>query len=422
MATIILGAGNDTVAVSEGPVVKINAGANAAWNNQVIDGAGGIDTLSVNESSTKSSYFTVAMSNDGIVTLTAASGAGSPSVSVVNFEKVQFWDLIMTLGSAGNDAMTGTSSIDNLYGFTGNDTIDGGVGNDKMYGGLGNDTYIVSAVGDIVSEKSGEGKDTIKAGITFSLADTDGAGANGGNVENLTLTGTGAINGTGNGLANILIGNSAANTLNGGLGNDKIDGGAGVDVLIGGAGNDAYTVDNTTETVTELANEGTDSVKSSVTFSLSNNVENLTLVGNAAINATGNAGANKIIGNNGANVITGGLGKDSLSGKGGADTFDFNSIKESAVGAKSDIITDFSHGIDHIDLSNIDANINTGGNNAFTFLTGNGALFSGAGGEVRFYTSGATTVVEADIDGIGGADIQISLTGSIAFNIGDFIL
>ena len=362
------------------------------------------------------------MSDDGIVTLTAASGGGSPSVSVVNFEKVQFWDLIMTLGSSGNDSMTGTSSIDNLYGFTGNDTIDGGVGNDKMYGGLGNDTYIVSAVGDIVSEKSGEGKDTIKAGITFSLADTDGAGANGGNVDNLILTGTGAINGTGNALKNILIGNSGANTLTGGLGNDKIDGGAGIDVLVGNAGNDAYTVDNTSDTVTELANEGTDSVKSSVTFTLANNVENLTLVGNAAINGTGNTAANKIVGNTGANVITGGQGKDLMTGKGGADTFDFNSIKDSAVGTKSDTITDFAHGVDRIDLLTIDANVNTGGNNAFTFLTGNGDLFTGAGGEVRFYTSGTGTVVEADIDGVGGADFQISFSTIIAFDVLDFVL
>ena len=198
------------------------------------------------------------MSNDDIVTLTAASGAGSKSVSVVNFEKVQFWDLTMTLGSSASDTMTGTSSIDNLYGFSGNDIIDGGLGNDKMFGGIGDDTYVLNSGSDIVSEKAGEGKDTVTAGFTYSLVDTDGTGIYGGNVENLTFTGTGSINGTGNGLANVIIGNSGANTLSGGLGNDKINGGSGIDTLIGNGGNDQYTVDNTADTVTELANEGTD--------------------------------------------------------------------------------------------------------------------------------------------------------------------
>ncbi|PVE26533.1 furin, partial [Enterococcus faecalis] len=104
-------------------------------------------------------------------------------------------------------------------------------------------------------------------------------------------TGTAAINGTGNGGNNVITGNGGNNTL---------DGGAGTDTLIGGSGDDIYIVDSTTDTITELANAGTDTIQSSVTYTiLAANVENLTLTGTAAINGTGNTGNNVIIGNGG---------------------------------------------------------------------------------------------------------------------------
>ena len=235
------------------------------------------DTLTVNESSTKTSYFSISMSNDGIVTLTSASGGSSKTVNIVNFEKISFWDVSMYLGGSGNDTVTGGTGSDQLYGFTGNDRLDGGLGTDKMFGGLGDDTYVVGSATEIVGEASGAGTDTIETGVTYSLVDTDGAGANGGNVENLTLTGTAAVNGTGNALNNVLTGNSAVNTLLGGDGNDRLNGAAGADVLTGEAGNDTYVVDNAGDTVTELKNGGTDTVESSISYALTANVENLTL-------------------------------------------------------------------------------------------------------------------------------------------------
>jgi len=78
-----------------------------------------------------------------------------------------------------------------------------------MLGGAGDDIYGVDAAGDVVTEQAGEGSDLVQSSVTYTL---------GANVENLTLTGTGAINATGNALDNMLTGNSSANVLSGGAG------------------------------------------------------------------------------------------------------------------------------------------------------------------------------------------------------------
>jgi Ca2+-binding RTX toxin-like protein len=142
------------------------------------------------------------------------------------------------------------------------------------------------------------------------------------NLENLMLSGTAAINGSGNQLNNSITGNSAANTLYGLDGNDTLSGGAGADTLIGGIGNDTYFVDNTGDVIVENVNEGTDMVQSSTTYTLSNNVENLTLSGTAAINGTGNLLNNSLFGNTGDNNLDGGGGNDTLNGGAGNDNLD----------------------------------------------------------------------------------------------------
>lgn len=422
MATIALTTKNDLLSVGKGPHVRVNNGPNASWNNQDYDGKAGFDTLIVDESSTKFSYFTVSVSNDAVVTLTSASGADSKTVSIVNFEKISFWDVTMYLGTADDNSLTGTSSSESIYGFDGDDTIDGGFGTDKMFGGRGNDTYIVGSQSETVSEKPGEGTDTIRTAVSYSLEDTDGTLGNGGNVENLELTGNAKINGTGNALNNVLTGNSAVNTLTGGRGNDRLDGGGAADVLIGGAGKDTYVVDETAETVKELADGGKDTVLSSVSFTLGANVENLVLTGSAAIDAKGNGGVNVITGNGKANVITGGGGGDVLTGGVGGDTFDFNSANESIGANTHDLIKDFKPLTDQIDLSAIDADVTGGGNQAFTFLDVLNSVFSGTPGELRFVTSGNNTMIEGNIDSDKVAEFQIELTGNIALAIADFIL
>lgn len=148
-------------------------------------------------------------------------------------------------GTAGNDTLNGTAYADSLsglggndilYGNAGNDRLDGGAGADSMLGGAGNDTYVVDNASDKVletttatSKTDAGGVDTVEAGVSWTLGNF---------VENLRLSGTAAINGTGNALANAVTGNSGANTLSGLAGNDVLNGGDGADLLIGGAGND----------------------------------------------------------------------------------------------------------------------------------------------------------------------------------------
>ncbi|BAB72322.1 S8 family serine peptidase [Anabaena sp. FACHB-709] len=223
-------------------------------------------------------------------------------------------------GGDGNDTIIGNSAANVLHGGRGNDTLDGGVGNDTLRGGRGNDTYIVNSTGDIVTENANEGIDTVQSSVTYTL---------GANVENLTLTGTGAINGTGNSLNNTITGNSGNNTLNGdagndfliaGNGNDILNGGTGNDTMLGGGGNDTYIVDSIGDYVLENANQGTDLVQSSISYTLGNSLENLTLTGTSAINGTGNRLNNVITGNSGNNTLNGGDGNDTLNGSAGVDT------------------------------------------------------------------------------------------------------
>jgi len=261
------------------------------------------------------------------------------------------------------------------------------------------------------------GTDTVQSSVTFTLATVALT-----NLENLTLTGTAAINATGNSLNNTLTGNSANNTLTGNAGNDTLNGGAGTDTLVGGDGNDTYVVDSTTDGITELstANAGTDTVQSSVTFTLATvaltNVENLTLTGSSAINGNGNSLANLLVGNSAANILNGGGGADTLTGGGGADIFDYNSTSESGPSAR-DIITDFLGGTDRIDLFGVDANTTLANNQAFTLI--GTAAFSSAGQLRYFLDAGGNTIIQGNTDAnLSTAELEILVQGNHPFPVG----
>ena len=256
-------------------------------------------------------------------------------------------------GNTLDNVLTGNGGNNTLTGLAGNDTLDGGsAGTDVLRGGVGNDTYIVArTTGITITENANEGTDQVNASVTYTL---------GSNLENLTLTTTAAINGTGNTLDNVLTGNGGNNTLTGLAGNDTLDGGsAGTDVLRGGVGNDTYIVARTTGiTITENANEGTDQVNASVTYTLGSNLENLTLTGTSAINGTGNTLANVITGNSGNNALSGGTGNDTLEGRAGSDSLvggDGADIYRYAAGDDSDTINNSSAdaSIDRLVFTNV---------------------------------------------------------------------
>ncbi len=340
-------------------------------------------------------------------------------------------------GGAANNRITGDALADLMYdGYDGNDTLRGGSGADRLFGGKGDDRYEVGVGGADVTEARGAGVDRVLSTVSFALSN---------NVENLTLTGDGAIDGTGNRLANVMTGNGAANllegaagrdTLIGGEGNDTLLGGDGVDLLQGGTGDDYYVIRGGHEVILEPADQGTDVVFVLTSATLGANLEYLVLEGNAAINATGNAldnglfgneaanhltgnaGNDGLLGRGGADVLLGGTGNDYLLGEGGADTmtggfgndeFDFGAITDSLLLGSRDVITDFRLG-DFINLPGIDAKDFVGefeDNEAFTYI--GSAAFTGAG-QLRF----AGGALWGDVTGDKVADFAIVLTGVTA--------
>lgn len=223
------------------------------------------------------------------------------------------------IGNNGNNSLSGGGGADILLGGGGRDRLDGGAGDDRMEGGLGDDTYVVDSLGDVLIEAANAGIDTIETPFDWVL---------GGDFENLVLTGEVGVHGTGNAADNRITGNAAANRLLGLAGDDWLDGRAGADRLEGGQGNDTYVVDQPGDQLSEAAGQGHDTVRSSVTWALGGAFEDLSLLGFADIDGTGNAQANRLIGNAGANtllasggddVVDGGAGNDLLNGGVGDD-------------------------------------------------------------------------------------------------------
>src|SRR5437773_11634800 len=169
---------------------------------------------------------------------------------------------------------TGNELANAITGNAHDNVLDGGAGADTLTGGAGDDTYFVDSTGDVVTENSGEGTDTVVSSVDYAL---------GANLENLTLVGA-AVNGTGNEHANVITGNAHDNVL---------DGGAGADTMTGGAGNDTYFVDSSGDVVREHERRGGDTGVSSVDYTLGAHLENLTLVG-GALSGSGNALANAL--------------------------------------------------------------------------------------------------------------------------------
>lgn len=273
--TLYGGAGNDT----------LNGGA----GNDTLNGGAGNDTFVIDSALDVVNE----LANEGVDTVKSSvslSIAASP-----------YLENITLIGSAAINA-TGNGA---------NNILDGSQNTaaNVLTGGTGNDTYILGT-GDSAVEAAAAGTDTVQSAINLTL---------GANIENGVLLGT-ALSLTGNSANNSLIGNAANNTLAGGAGNDTLNGAAGADSLIGGIGNDTYYVDSSNDVITELAGEGTDTVISSLNYSLNSTLENLTLSGNA-FKGVGNSANNVLTGNAKDNYLNGGAGADTMIGGAGSDIY-----------------------------------------------------------------------------------------------------
>ncbi len=369
-------------------------------------------------------------------------------------------------GRGGADRLSGLLGGDLLKGVAGNDILDGGSGNDTMQGGLGNDTYVVDALGDITTELAGQGTDTVQSSIARILS---------ANVENLTLTGTADLNGTGNALNNVVLGNSGRNVLSGLLGNDRLVGGGGNDVLsgaagndtmtggtgddtmIGGAGNDTYVVADAGDVFTEVAGAGIDTVMIGSSHTLGAVFENLVLTGNFAVDGTGNAAANEITGNNAKNTLSGRDGDDSLVGGGGNDRLlggNGNDSLDGGVGGDSmigglgndtytvnaagDAVTEAANGgrdtirgtinltlgdnVENLVLTG-NANLNGTGNGVANVMTGNNVLIGLGGGDRLNGDAGDDSLIGGGgvdrLNGGAGNDRMVGGAGNDILNGGE---
>lgn len=337
------GAGNDILNGLDGND-KLNGGA----GNDTMDGGLGADTMT---GGAGDDVYVFDQASD--LAVEAADEGNDTLKSGVSAVLGNYIEALTLTGTAPINA-TGNALNNVLTGNSGDNTLDGGSGADILNGGSGNDLYIVDNAGDIVNEGNYVGVDTVQTGLSYDL---------GAYLDNLTLTGSLAVDGKGNAGNNVLKGNSNNNVL---------DGGAGLDALTGGAGNDTYVVDNAGDTVVELANEGIDTVKSGVSITLSANIEALFLTGANPIGGTGNAINNLLVGNGANNVLNGDAGNDLLQG-----------------GAGIDALTD------------------TLGNNLLDGGAGNDTLTGGVGKEMFIGGAGNDLIVTGN-----GADI-------IAFNRGD---
>ncbi|WP_298169391.1 calcium-binding protein [Novosphingobium sp.] len=408
-----------------------HTGVGNALNN-VLTGGGGADNLNGGAGADRMvgglGNDTYTVDNSGDTTIEAAGG-GTDTVSAsiswtlaANVENLVLSGTAAINGTGNDDAnsLNGNSGANVLTGLGGNDTLNGGAGADTMIGGLGNDTYVVDNAGDVTTEAAGEGTDGVSSSISWTLA---------ANVENLTLSGSAAINGTGNTDANVINGNSAANVLTGLGGNDTLNGGAGADTMVGGLGDDSYVVDNAGDVVTELAGQGTDIVMSSITWTLGANLENLTLSGSAAINATGNTDANVLVGNSGANTLTGLGGNDTLNGGAGSDTMigglgddaytvdSTGDVVTELVGEGTDVVqTTLSSytlvaNVENLTFTNSSAHTGTGNAlaNVITGNAGNDTLNGGAGADTLLGGFGNDSYV---VDDAGDAVTEFAAQGT----------
>jgi VCBS repeat-containing protein len=411
------GAG-DFTGTGNGDSNTLNGGAgddrlSGGAGNNLLSGGAGTDTA---DYAAASSGVTV-----NLLTNVANNGQGGTDSlsSIESVEGSAHADTI--IGSALANRLQGGLGRDVLVGLGGNDVLDGGTGDaNQMQGGQGDDLYIVNVTSDTLIELAGEGFDRVETSLSAYTLKA--------NIEALTYTGAGAFIGTGNALDNIITGSA---------GNDNLTGGAGLDTLIGKAGDDIYIVDDAGDVVTEVADEGQDTIRTSLgSLTLAANVEALTYTGVLAFAGTGNADANSITGGISDDLLDGGAGADVLTGLGGNDVYlvddAADQVIEQAGGGNDEVRTallaitlvqnvellTFTGLGDFAGTGNAGANVLTGGiGNDLIDGAGGADSMIGLGGDDLYLVDHAGDLV-VELDGAGFDEVRTALS---AFTLADHV-
>ena len=437
----------------------------AAVNNRGIDGQGGDDLVALSAGSaveqmrggTGTDTFD-ASAWSGVAGLTIDAHrekwgeAGGAEEQLSKFERL--------IGSGLGDTIVASAILGSETVF-----IDGGNGDDliqvyavatEVRGGAGIDTLDLFIVG--YSPDPGATVDSRTGafgfgGVTATFTGIEVVvGSGGGDTIFFNAPGDDRLEGRGGddviglGSSNdTALGQEGNDDLNGGGGNDLLFGGDGNDTLNGsldgdlmegGAGDDYYYVDSAEDEIVEAYGSGNDTVRASVDYALTGNIENLYLIryasvgiGNLAANAIaggnradtlsgrggddllrGNGGVDTLDGGSGNDVLWGGALRDALTGGAGADYFRFDDGDLASVAGQADRILDYNRAEgDRIYLNSIDADANTVGDQAFTFI-GAGA-FTGVAGQVRAFASAGDMLIAGDTNGDGIADLYLRLVG-----------
>jgi VCBS repeat-containing protein len=414
--------GLDAIGNAQDNILTGNSGG-----GNTLDGGAGADSLSGGQGD--DNYFV----DNSTYTITEAADAGTDTVySRLSYSLGDNLENLVLLNTYGAWDGTGNSADNSL---TGNDAPN------RLDGGAGNDTYLVDDSADTVIESADGGTDQIDSAVSYTLPD---------NTENLTLTGTDNLDGTGNAENNILTGTGGDNTLSGGDGNDTLlggdgndllDGGSGNDSLLGGGGDDSYSVDSYFDSITEAADAGTDTVYSQLDYTLGDNLENLTLQGAWAYAAVGNRLANTLIGTDGDNWLDGQAGADLMIGGGGDDNYNVDNSGDQAVeaadGGHDTVISSVSYALtantEDLMLTGTD-NLDGTGNSLDNRLLGNGGdnrLDGGDGNDRLVGGLGADTMTGGSgddsywVDDSGDSVTEASQAGTdtvnatITYTLGD---
>lgn len=319
-------------------------------------------------------------------------------------------------GTSKRDIIDGLAGNDTIYGLGGNDSINGGLDNDRLYGGIGGDLVDGSDGADYVYGEAGN--DTVVGGAgNDRLYGGDGNDNLDGSIGADLLYGDAGDD--------VLTGSDLANTLNGGTG---------VDTMAGGAGSDRYYVDNSADVIIELATAGTDTVYTTIDFTLGANLENMIINGNAAINGTGNSLVNRLTGNGannvlaglggndrlsggvGNDVLNGGVGRDILTGGAGADEFQFAEFGST----NYDTVVDFSGAEDTVQLSAAVFGLATGALAQSAFVLG--AAATNADQHILYNQASGDLYFDVDGNGAGTRHLIASLVDGTALTYADIFV